>query len=61
MVLLGSLLTLKFGLLALLLFVSVRFLPVSAVGLLAGVSVVVLAIFVEGFRIARCESSHERA
>ena len=59
--LLGTLLTLKFGLLALSLYLIIRFLPVNAIGLLAGISVMVLAIFVEGFRSARHESSHERA
>ena len=61
MIVLATLLTLKFGLLALLFYVTIRFLPVNPVGLLGGITVVVLAIFVEGLRAARCESSHERA
>ena len=58
---LGTLLILKFGLLAVLLYITIRFLPINAIGLLVGITVVVLAIVVEGFRTAGCESSHERA
>ncbi len=61
MVLLAGLLTVKFGLLALLFYLSIRYLPIDPVGLLGGITVVVAAILVEGLRTARCESSHERA
>jgi len=44
------LLTLKFGFLAVSIFLVIRFTPVNALALLCGISVVVLAIFVEGFR-----------
>jgi hypothetical protein len=45
-------LSLKLGLLAILLFLIVRLLPVSPLALLVGISLVVLAIFIEGFRAA---------
>lgn len=47
--LLGILLTLKFGLLATAIFLIIKFVPVSPVALLVGISLVVLSIFVEGF------------
>jgi hypothetical protein len=61
MIVLATLLTLKFGLLALLFYLTIRFLPLSPIGLLGGITVVVLAILVEGLRAARLESTHERA
>jgi hypothetical protein len=61
MAILATLLTLKFGLLAVLFYVAIRFLPLSPIGLLGGITVVVLAILVEGLRAARLESTHERA
>ena len=48
---LAILLTFKFGLLAASLYLIIRFLPVNSVALLCGISVVVLAIFIEGFRV----------
>jgi hypothetical protein len=47
---LGLLLMLKLGLVAALIFVAVKYLPIDPIALLAGISVVVLAIFIEGFR-----------
>jgi hypothetical protein len=44
------LLLLKFGLLGLVLYLVLRFLPIDATGMLLGVSLVVTSIFVEGFR-----------
>lgn len=44
------LLTLKFGLLAAAIYLVVKLLPINPVALLVGVSIVVLSIFVEGFR-----------
>ena len=44
------LLMLKFGLLAALIYLAVKLLPINPVALLVGVSMVVLSIFVEGFR-----------
>lgn len=44
------LLTLKFGLLAAAIYLVIRFVPIEPLGLLCGISVVVVAIFVEGFR-----------
>ena len=46
--LLGILLTLKFGILATTLFLIVKFVAVSPVALLVGISLVVISIFVEG-------------
>jgi hypothetical protein len=47
---LAFLLTLKFGAIAALIYLIVRFIPVNPIALIGGISVVVLAIFVEGFR-----------
>lgn len=47
------LLTLKFGVLAASIYLVIHFIPVNAVALLCGISVVVLSIFVEGFRSSR--------
>ena len=47
----GVLLTFKFGVLAACIFLVVKFAPVNAVAFMVGISVVVLSIFVEGFRI----------
>jgi hypothetical protein len=44
------LLTLKFGVLAAGIYLIIRFVPINAVALLCGISVVVLSIFVVGFR-----------
>jgi len=48
---LSVLLTIKFGLLAACIFLVVRYLPVNPMAFLAGISTVVLAIFVEGVRV----------
>jgi len=45
------LLLFKFGALALTVFLVVKFAPVDAVAFMVGISVVVLSIFIEGFRI----------
>jgi hypothetical protein len=47
---LGLLLTLKLGAVAGLILLAVSYLPIHPIALLAGISVVVLAIFIEGFR-----------
>ena len=44
------LLILKFGLLAAIIYLVIHIVPIEPVGLLGGISVVVVAIFVEGFR-----------
>jgi len=44
------LLTLKFAAIAASIYLILKFIPINAVALLVGISVVVLAIFVEGFR-----------
>ncbi len=49
---LGLLLTIKLGVLAAVIYLAVSYLPVHPIAFLAGVSVVVLAIFIEGFRAA---------
>jgi hypothetical protein len=49
-VLLGVLLTLKFSVIAAGIYLIMKWLPVNAIALIAGLSVVVLSIFVEGFR-----------
>ena len=46
----GVLLTLKLGLLAAAIYLVIRFVPIEPLGLLCGISVVVVAIFFEGFR-----------
>lgn len=46
------LLTLKFGLLAASIYLTIKLLPVSPLALLVGMSVVVVAIFAVGFRAA---------
>ena len=46
----GTLLTLKLGLLAAVIYLVIRFVPIAPLGLLCGISVVVAAIFFEGFR-----------
>jgi len=46
--LMGAMLVLKFLIMALSIFLVVKFVPVDAIALLVGISVVVLAIFVEG-------------
>ncbi len=51
------LLTLKFGVLGVLLYLVITRLPVNPLALLAGISVVVLAIFIEGFRTAFAQRS----
>ena len=51
-----ALLTLKFGALAAGIYLIIRFVPIDAVALLCGVSVVVLSIFVVGFRSALGDS-----
>ncbi len=48
--LLTILLLFKFGVLGALLYLIIVFLPVDAVGMLLGVSLVVTSIFIEGFR-----------
>ena len=48
---LAVLLTAKFGLLAASIFLVVRYLPVEPLAFLAGMSTVVLAIFIEGIRV----------
>ena len=48
---LSVLLTIKFGLLAACIFLVVRYLPVNPMAFLAGISTVVLAIFVERVRV----------
>lgn len=48
---LSVLLTVKFGVLAACIFLVVRYLPVEPMAFLAGISMVVLAIFVEGVRV----------
>ena len=48
---LAVLLTAKFGLLAASIFLVVHYLPVEPLAFLAGMSTVVLAIFVEGIRV----------
>lgn len=45
----------KLALLAAVIYAIVRYVPVNAVALLGGISVVVLAIFVEGFRTVLCQ------
>ena len=47
----GILLTFKFGVLAAALFAVVTYTPVDPLAFIVGVSVVVLSIFIEGFRI----------
>jgi hypothetical protein len=47
---LGALLAVKLGVLAAVLYLVIKFLPVDALAFLAGISVVVLAIFVDGLR-----------
>lgn len=49
-VLLVVLLTAKFGFLAAVIYLAIKLLPVNPYALLIGISVVVLSIFVEGFR-----------
>lgn len=44
------LLTLKFAAIAATIYMIIKFVPINAVAFLAGISVVVLSIFVEGFR-----------
>ena len=53
---LAVLLTAKFGLLAASIFIVVRYLPVEPLAFVAGMSTVVLAIFVEGIRVVLNES-----
>jgi hypothetical protein len=57
---LGILLTIKFALLATAIYLIIKFIPISAIAFIIGISVVVMAIFVEGFRIAFCEPTHQR-
>ena len=45
------LLVLKFGILAVILYLAMTHLPLDPMGVLAGFSIVVVAIFVEGFRV----------
>ena len=47
----GVLLTFKFGALAAVVFLVVNYAPVEPVAFMVGISVVVLSIFIEGFRI----------
>ena len=47
----GLMLTFKFGFLAAAVFLVVKYAPVDPVAFMAGISVVVLSIFIEGFRI----------
>jgi hypothetical protein len=49
-------LVLKFGLVAFCIYGALKFLPVNAIALLMGISVVVLAIFIEGFRFICTDS-----
>lgn len=44
------LLMLKFGVLAVLIYLAMKLLPINPLALLVGISVLVLSIFVEGFR-----------
>ena len=47
----GVLLAFKFGFLAACVFVIVKYAPIDPVAFMVGISVVVLSIFIEGFRI----------
>ena len=47
----------KFALLAMAIYVIVRFVPVQAIALIGGISVVVLSIFIEVFRSVLCRAA----
>ncbi|MFH1129803.1 MAG: ATP synthase subunit I [Pseudomonadota bacterium] len=48
--LLGVLLLFKFAIVGMLIFLAMHFLPINGLAIIVGVSLVVLSIFVEGFR-----------
>jgi hypothetical protein len=54
---LSFILLFKFGLVGALIFVVMKYLPIDPVGLMIGVSTVVISIFVEGFRMVQRETA----
>ncbi len=54
---LAVLLTLKFGLVGTTIYLFVKFLPINALALLVGISIVVVSIFIEGFRTIACKAA----
>jgi len=57
---LGLLLTFKLGIVAAVIYLAVRLLPIHPVAFLVGISFVVLAIFIEGFRtVLRSAEAHK--